>query len=230
MTRSVFETPSALACEAAAEFFRRADEAIRRRGRFLTALSGGDTPRASHAAIAERAGELDWRLVHLFWGDERCVPPEDPKSNYRMAAETLLSRVPIPAENVHRWKAEREPEEAASLYEKELVSAAGAPPVLDLVFLGVGLDGHTASLFPGSAVLAITDRSCAANFVPSLGSWRLTLTYPALNAAREALFLVEGKEKREIVRKIEAGGDYPAARVKAARTLWFMDKAAAAGE
>lgn len=227
MTRSVFEGPAELAAAAAAAFLRAGREAIAARGRFLAALSGGETPRAAHAAIAARAGELDWTRVHLFWGDERCVAPDDPRSNYRMAGETLLSRVPIPEENVHRWKAEREPGEAASLYEEDLASVAGAPPALDLIFLGVGPDGHTASLFPGSTALSITDRSCAANFVPSLGEWRLTLTYPALDAAREALFLLEGKEKREIVGKIEAGGDYPASRVKAARTVWFMDKAAA---
>lgn len=144
-----------------------------------------------------------------------------------MARETLLSRVPIPEANVHRWKMEREPAAAADLYEREIASIAGDPPVLDFVFLGIGADGHTASLFPGSAALAVSDRSCAANFAPALAEWRLTLTYPALDAAREALFLVEGAGKREIVRKIEAGGDYPAARVKAAETVWFMDRAAA---
>ena len=227
MTRSVFEGPAELAAAAAAAFLRAGREAIAARGRFLAALSGGETPRAAHSAIAARAGELDWARVHLFWGDERCVAPDDPRSNYRMARETLLARLPVPAANVHRWKAEREPAEAAALYEEDLASIAGAPPVLDFVFLGVGTDGHTASLFPGTSALAVTDRSCAANFVPSLGEWRLTLTYPALNAAREVVFLVEGAGKREIVRKIEVGGDHPAARVKAARTLWFMDKAAA---
>jgi 6-phosphogluconolactonase len=144
-----------------------------------------------------------------------------------MARETLLFRVPIPEANVHRWKTEREPAEAARLYEREIAAIAGDPPSLDLVFLGVGADGHTASLFPGSAALAVSDRLCAANFAPSLGEWRLTLTFPALDAAREVVFLVEGAGKREIVRKIAEGGDYPAARVKASTTLWFMDRAAA---
>lgn len=225
--RSVFETPPALASAAADEFLRAGREAISARGTFLAALSGGETPRATHAAIAERAGEIDWMRVHLFWGDERCVAPDDPQSNYRMARETLLSRVPIPAANAHRWRSELPPAEASALCEQELRSVAGTPPILDFVFLGLGGDGHTASLFPGTDALSITHRSCAANFVSSLGAWRLTLTYPALNAAREVLFLVEGEAKREIVGKIEAGADYPAARVKAARTLWFMDKAAA---
>ena len=227
VTRSVFETSAELAAAAAAAFLRAGREAIASRGRFLAALSGGETPRGAHAAIAARASELDWARVHLFWGDERCVAPDDPRSNYRMARETLLSRVPIPEANAHRWRTELPPAEAAALYEEELAPAAGAPPVLDFVFLGLGTDGHTASLFPDSTALSITDRSCAANFVPSLGEWRLTLTYPALNAAREALFLVEGAGKREIVRKIREGGDYPAVRVKAATTLWFMDRAAA---
>jgi 6-phosphogluconolactonase len=154
------------------------------------------------------------------------VAPDDPASNYRMARETLLDSLSIPASRVHRWRSELEPEQAAALYEEELSDIAGAPPVLDFVFLGLGEEGHTASLFPGSAALGITDRSCAANFAPSLGAWRLTMTFPALNVARETLFLVEGKGKREIVRKIEAGGDFPAARVHAARTLWFLDRAA----
>ena len=227
MTRSVFETPLALASAAAAEFLRAGREAISARGTFLAALSGGETPRATHSAIAERAGEIDWIRVHLFWGDERCVAPDDPQSNYRMARETLLSRVPIPDANVHRWRSELPPAEASALCERELLSAAGTPPVLDFVFLGLGGDGHTASLFPGTDALSIADRSCAANFVPSLGAWRLTLTYPALNAAREVLFLVEGEGKREIVGKIEAGADYPAARIRAATTSWYMDRAAA---
>jgi len=146
-----------------------------------------------------------------------------------MARETLLSRVPIPPENVHRWMAELPPSEAAGLYESELVSIAGNPPALDFVFLGLGEDGHTASLFPGTEALSVAGRPCAANFVPALGEWRLTLTLPALNSAREVVFLVEGKAKQEIVRKIEAGGDYPAAGVRAATTLWFMDRAAARG-
>ncbi len=224
---SVFETPTTLARAAAGEFLRAGNEAIAVRGRFLAALSGGGTPRATHEAIADRAGEIDWRRVHVFWGDERCVGPDDPRSNFRMARETLLSRAPTPAENVHRWKAELPPSEAAGLYGNDLLSIAGDPPVLDFVFLGLGEEGHTASLFPGTEALSITDRPCAANFVPTLGEWRLTLTYPALSSAREVVFLVEGEAKREIVRKIAEGGDYPAARVRAATTLWFLDKAAA---
>jgi len=155
------------------------------------------------------------------------VAPDDPASNYRMARETLLDPLSIPPERVHRWHAELEPEEAAAHYEAELSRISGAPAILDLVFLGLGEDGHTASLFPGSAALEITDRSCAANFAPAVGAWRLTVTFPVLDAAREALFLVEGEGKREIVRRIEAGGDFPASRVKAAKTLWFLDRAAA---
>jgi 6-phosphogluconolactonase len=227
MTRPVFADPASLARGAAEEFLVRGREAIASRGRFLAALAGGSTPRAAHAEIARRRDEIDWATVHLFWGDERCVPPGDPQSNYRMARETLLSRVPLSEANVHRWPTELPPADAAARYEEVLTSIAGAPPILDLVFLGLGADGHTASLFPGSAALSIADRSCAANFAPALGEWRLTMTFPALNAAREALFLVEGESKREIVRKIEAGEDLPAARVRAARTLWFLDRSAA---
>jgi 6-phosphogluconolactonase len=168
---------------------------------------------------------VDWDAVHFFWSDERCVPPTDGDSNYRMARETLLSALPLPESNVHRWRSELPPEEAARAYEKDLRRLVGVPPVLDLVILGLGGDGHTASLFPGSAALEIRDRYAAENFVPALGAWRLTLTYSALNAAREALFLVEGKAKREIVRKIQGGEDFPASRVHAEKTLWFLDRA-----
>jgi 6-phosphogluconolactonase len=224
---TVFETPGELARGAAGEFLRAGNEAIAARGRFLAALSGGGTPRTTHEAIVARAGEIEWSRVHFFWGDERCVAPDDPRSNFRMARETLLSRVPVPPENAHRWKAELSPGEAAGLYERDLVSLTGSPPTLDFLFLGLGADGHTASLFPGTEALAITNRPCAANFVPSLQEWRLTLTFPVVDAAREVLFLVEGEEKRAIVRKVEEGGDYPAARVRAAKTLWFLDRAAA---
>ncbi|HET7451479.1 MAG TPA: 6-phosphogluconolactonase, partial [Thermoanaerobaculia bacterium] len=180
-----------------------------------------------HAGIAARAAGIDWEGVHLFWGDERCVPPDDRESNFGMARETLLDRIPIPAENVHRWLAEIPPEDAADRYGRELAAVAGSPPVLDFVFLGLGTDGHTASLFPGSAALAIAGRACAANFVAELGAWRLTLTFSALDAARTVLFLVEGEGKRDIVRRIAAGEDLPAGRVKAGETLWFLDRAAA---
>jgi 6-phosphogluconolactonase len=224
--RRVFPDPPALARGAAEEFFRSAREVIASRGRFLVALSGGSTPRATHAEIVRRGGELDWTAVHFFWGDERCVPPDDPANNYRMARETLLAPLAIPDSRAHRWQSELEPDRAAALYEAELAREAGSPPLLDLVFLGLGDDGHTASLFPGSAALGVQDHACVPNFAPALGAWRLTMTLPALNAAREVLFLVEGEGKREIVRKIEAGGDYPAARVRAVKTLWYLDRAA----
>jgi 6-phosphogluconolactonase len=227
VTRSVFPDPPALARSAADEFLRCARESIAARGRFLVALSGGSTPRAAHAEIARRGRELDWTAVDFFWGDERCVPPDDPASNYRMARETLLGPLGVPESRIHRWRSELPPKTAAELCEDDLCRVAGSPPVLDLVLLGLGLDGHTASLFPGSAALDVHDSFCAASYAPALGAWRLTMTYPALNAAREALFLVEGEGKREILGKIEAGGDYPAARVRAERTLWFVDRAAA---
>ena len=223
----VFADPAALARAAADEVLRCAAESIAARGRFLVALSGGSTPRATFAEIARRRKELVGTAVDFFWGDERCVPPDDPASNYRMARETLLGPLAIPEPQIHRWHSELPPKTAAELCEDELCRVAGSPPVLDLVLLGLGLDGHTASLFPGSAALDVHDGFCAANFAPALGAWRLTMTYPALNAAREALFLVDGEGKREILRKIEAGGDFPASRVHAARTLWFVDRDAA---
>jgi 6-phosphogluconolactonase len=223
----VFADPAALASAAASEFLARGRAAIAARGRYLAALSGGSTPGATHAAIAARATEIDWQRVHLFWGDERCVPPDDPESNYGTARESLLDRVPIPAKNVHRWLGERPPEDAAQDYGRRLRALAGDPPALDFVFLGIGSDGHTASLFPGSAALRVFDRVAAANYAPALGQWRLTLTYPVFDAAREVVFLAEGEAKRDVLRRIESGEGLPAGRVKAAETLWFLDRAAA---
>jgi len=173
-----------------------------------------------------RRDDLDWAALEIFWGDERSVPPEDPQSNYRMARETLLSLVPIPAANVHRWPAELAPENAANAYEEELDRRLGNDG-LDLVFLGIGDDGHTASLFPGTAALEVRDRRAAANFVPAFDRWRLTLTYVALEAARAVLFLVEGQAKAPVVRRLKDGEDLPASRVRSPETIWLLDRAAA---
>jgi 6-phosphogluconolactonase len=146
-----------------------------------------------------------------------------------MAKKTLLTRTWIPPENVHPWETYRKAGEAADAYENRLALFFGAPtPRFDWVFLGVGADGHTASLFPGTAALSETQRPVAANFVPTLDSWRLTLTFPALDAARECVFLAQGSEKAEIVRRAFAPeSDLPASRVGAGKTIWMVDRAAA---
>lgn len=225
----IFETPALLAAAAAGEFLRSARDAIATRSRFSVALSGGSTPKATYEEIAGSGAGLEWGKIDVFWSDERCVPLDDRESNFRMAKEALLSRVPIPPGNVHPWETYRPPAEAADAYENRLGLQFGAPlPAFDWIFLGLGEDGHTASLFPGTAGLAETRRPVAAHYVRKLEAWRLTLTLPALNAARECVFLVEGAGKAEAVRKALAGeGDPPASRVRARKVVWMLDRAAA---
>jgi 6-phosphogluconolactonase len=225
----VFETPARLAEAAASEFLRASTEAIARSGRFTVALSGGSTPKAAYEQIANASDRFDWGRVHVFWSDERYVSLDDRESNFRMAKEALLTRTWIPPENVHPWETYRKAGEAADAYENRLALFFGeATPRFDWIFLGVGADGHTASLFPGTAALTETKRPVAANFVKDLDSWRLTLTFPTLDAARECVFLAQGSEKAEIVARVFAqDGDLPAARVSAGRTIWMVDRAAA---
>jgi len=225
-----------LARAAAEHFISLATEAIAQRGRFAVALSGGSTPRAAYVLLAspEYAEQLDWARVHLFWGDERCVPPEHPDSNYGMVSEMLLKSVPVPEENIHRMPGEEEPAEAARQYEKMLRDFFSAESHLDLIFLGVGSDGHTASLFPGTRALGTQGRWVVANYMERPGRWRLTLTPEAINAAGQVTFLVSGAQKAEILREILLGPqrpeELPAQLIKPARgrLLWLVD--AQAGE
>ncbi len=214
-----YPTPAILTEAAAALFARCAHEAITARGRFSVALAGGNTPRPVYARLAQPpyVTDVDWQRVHVFFGDERCVPPEHPRSNYRMAMESMLRRLPTPAANVHRMRGEIPPEEAAARYADVLRAFFDSDmPQFDLVLLGLGTDGHTASLFPGSAALRENSRPVAANFAPSQGEWRLTLTYPALNAARCVAFIVAGEGKRAITEAVLHSGAerYPAQGVR----------------
>ncbi len=231
--------------QAAAEvFIRRAAEAIRSSGRFCVALSGGSTPRGLYALLAAEpdAARVDWPRVHVFWADERCVPPSDPASNHRMARELLLDRVPVPGSNVHRIRGEDDPAEAAAAYERELREAfstpAGPPrPApgrrFDLVLLGLGDDGHTASLFPGRAALEETTRWVIAHHVAAVAAWRITLTPPVINAAADVVFLVSGREKAAILQRVIEGpyrpAELPAQRVapRDGCLRWLADAAAA---
>ena len=231
----------ALAREAARYVVRIANEAIAARGQFSVGLSGGSTPRALFERLASPAWALriDWARAHVFWGDERCVPPDHAESNYRMAREALLDRVPLPPEHSHRIAGELPPAEAARRYEAELRAffAGGEPatpqPRFDLLLLGMGDDGHTASLFPGTAALHETARWAVENYVPRLDSWRITLTVPAINAAAHVLFLVSGAAKAETLRAVLHGPRqpevYPAQFIQpqAGRLLWLVDRAAA---
>ncbi len=222
---------------AAGEFTRAARAAIAARGRFAVALAGGNTPRGAYALLAEDPQGPPWDQVHFFFGDERHVPPEHPESNYRMVREALLSKIAVPESNVHRIPAERPAQEAADSYQKVLQEffalRPGELPRFDLILLGMGADGHTASLFPGSAALAEQARLVAANWVEKFRAFRLTLTFPVLNHAAEVLFLVSGADKAEILREVlrreASGAACPAQRVRPenGRLLWYADQAAA---
>ncbi|HVA67170.1 MAG TPA: 6-phosphogluconolactonase [Elusimicrobiota bacterium] len=223
---------------AAKRFAGAAKEAARRNGRFAVALSGGGTPKGFYELLGQEplSREIDWDQCRFFWGDERAAPPDDARSNFRMAREAFLSRVPIPEANVHRFEAELpDLEEAARRYEGVLIREFGLEedglPRFDQIWLGVGPDGHTASLFPGSRALDETERLACANWAPSQDAWRLTLTYPVLNRAAEVVFLAAGAEKADILRRIIKEGDrrLPAARVSpvGGRLVWLIDRDAA---
>lgn len=226
--------------QSAAFFVQSAAEAASLRGRFSAALSGGSTPRVLYHCLADPffADKVPWEKVHLFWGDERAVPPDHPDSNYRAARETLISKVPIPSENVHRMPAERSDlAAAAETYEGELrafFNPSGGRPSFDLILLGIGADGHTASLFPGSAALEEEKRWVVAVYPENAKSPRLTLTLPVLNHARELFFLAAGKEKAQVVRLLLrngfSGSVLPAARVRPlrGRRIYFLEREAAA--
>ena len=194
---------------AAAEFFvSQSQFAIRDNGRFTVALSGGSTPETFYALLATEAYHVrvDWDNIFFFWSDERCVPPEHVDSNYRMARYALLDQVAIPPQNIFRIKGEEEPHRAATEYHELINDFFGAdpqtPPRFDLMLLGLGPDGHTASLFPGSDALDITDVWAAPNFIDEQRMWRVTLTYPTINAAQFVMFLVSGSAKAERVRQV----------------------------
>lgn len=214
-----------------------ARRALRERGACTLALSGGETPRGLYRRLAVLpAGEApDWSRIHLCFGDERMVPPDDPESNYGMVRQDLICRIPLPAGNVHRIRGERLPEIAAAEYAADLERALSfSGGRFDLVLLGLGDDGHTASLFPGTDVLREREKTVCAVCVPELSSWRVTVTLPVINSARDVLFLVSGLKKTDIVRRVlESPGpaaDIPATLVDPADSPphWMLDSEAGA--
>ena len=218
VTPRVLRTPD-FAADAARFILDHAREAIAARGLFRVALSGGNTPRAVHAELVKLAGDLPWNHVQVTFGDERCVPPQHEQSNYRMAKESLLDPARIPDGNVFRMRGEIDPQAAADEYEAKLAAVAarfGEPRyVHDLLLLGLGEDGHTASLFPGSPALAETVRNVIPATGPKPPPQRITMTFPLLNAARHVGFLVKGADKLPLVEQIVAGGSpLPAAHVR----------------
>ena len=206
-------TREALFAHAADRFVRIGAEAIGERGRYLVALSGGETPCPLYERLAA-SGNLDWTAVDVFWADERCVPPEDPASNYGLAHRTLLAKVSILPENVHRIQGELSPLAAADAYEVELRRILGTDGRLDLILLGIGADGHTASLFPRHQALTEEKRWIVPVHAPAEPPWRVTMTLPLINAARHVLFLVAGAQKAAAVRDLASGKPLPASRVR----------------
>lgn len=201
------------------------NEALAKRSHFRIGLSGGNTPRPVHQALTQM--EMQWDKWFVTFGDERCVPPNDEQSNYRMVRETLFDLAPIPPENVLRMHGEDNPAEAAADYERELRSRADEENFYrhDLLFLGMGDDGHTASLFPGTAALHEMDKWVTANHVPKFDTNRITLTYPIINASRHVCFLVNSKGKGPILEMITSGqSDAPCTKVcpKDGTLTWLL--------
>ena len=246
----VYRDPEELALKAARLFARLADQYVIGCGRFTVALSGGSTPRAMFSLLAAEPflETVPWSSIYFFWGDERCVPPDHPDSNYRMTADVLLSKVPVPRDNIFRIPAELpDPEEAATEYTSTLTSffLAGpganrtgtAPlssvPRFDLVFLGMGPDGHTASLFPHTTALQAGERIAVANYVEKFKAHRITLTAATINNARNVTFLAAGEDKAETLRNVLEGSYQPDVypsqliRPRNGTLLWLVDETAA---
>jgi len=240
----VVDDADALAREAAAELTRIAQKSVAASGRFTLALSGGSTPRRLYALLADARAPfrsaIPWEATQIFFGDERHVPPDDPQSNYRMAKEALLAHVPVPPANVHRVEAERaDAAEAAALYARAIARvfalAPGEWPRFDLILLGMGPDGHTASLFPGSDALGVRDVTVTANWVAKFDAYRITLTLPVFDAAAAVHFLVAGADKAPTLRAVfdpaSPPDAFPCQRIhpRSGELLWLVDRAAASG-
>ena len=221
----VFDNSEELALAAAEYFVAQCPETV--------ALSGGSTPKLMYQVLADQFhDQVAWSNIQFFWSDERHVPPNHPDSNFRMAHEALLSHVPVATDNVHRVHSENpDPAAAASEYEQTIIKVTKQTlPRLDLILLGLGTDGHTASIFPDSEVLHETNRLVAAPYVEKLKTYRLTMTLPLLNNGASIVFLVSGAEKAEIVKSVLQGGhEYPAQAVKPTQgeLIWMLDKDAA---
>ena len=234
MDLRILPTPGELARAAAELFVARSNEAVAERGIFTIALSGGSTPKLLYQLLGDPnkpfREQVPWPSIHFFWTDERHVPPDHPESNYRMANEAMLSHVPVSRDDVHRVMSENpDAAEAAEDYEQTVLRIVpGKPSRFDLILLGVGTDGHTASIFSGSEVLHETKRLVAAPWVEKLKSYRITMTLPVINKAASVVFLVSGAEKAEIVKEMAQGPKrYPAQEVRPAELRWLLDREAA---
>jgi 6-phosphogluconolactonase len=232
------ESESLLFRRAADLFVESAARAIEKKGVFALALSGGSTPKGLYSLLAsDYADRIDWKNTHVFWSDERNVGPDDPESNFRMAYETLLSKVSMPEGNIHRIKGEMEPHEAAADYTYELKRffnpVPGTFPQFDLILLGMGEDGHTASIFPQTDVVYNTTDMAVASFVHKLDSYRITLAPQVLRRANRVIFMVTGTGKAKAVKEVLEGNYqpnlYPAQilRTASGEVIWLVDKPAA---
>lgn len=215
-------------------FIDVAKDSISSHGSFFVALSGGSTPKAMFEKLSQEPykSQIDWSKVYLFWSDERSVSPDDPESNYKMAMDAGFSSIGIPSENIHRMVAEKEIEKNAALYESTIKQVLKDRP-FDLIMLGMGDDGHTASLFPHTNALHITDKLIAANHVPQKNTWRMTMTFELINSARNTVIYVLGASKKQMVHRIffekEQFDELPIQKVgtKQHPALWIIDEAAA---
>lgn len=233
---------AALARHAAQYFVEMVEEAVALRGRARIAISGGSTPKAAFELLADPAqgwrARMPWNKLDLFWVDERCVPPDDAESNYRMTREAMLDRVPLRSSQIHRMEGELDPEAAAARYESDLRNTfrleGAESPRFDLVALGMGDDGHTASLFPHTEAINEMSRLVTANHVPQKNTWRITLTWPVINDARSVFFLIGGAAKAQILHEVFTGPKDP--ERLPSQLIWpssgiltlILDKAAAA--
>jgi 6-phosphogluconolactonase len=242
VTYSVYSTPAEVAKAAAELFTASIREAASQRGIARVAISGGTTPKAMFALLADPSQpfvkEVPWDKLDLYWVDERCVPPTDVESNYRMTNRALLLKVPIPEERIHRMEGELEPEVAAARYEAAIRNGfkleGAETPTFDLVMLGMGDDGHTASLFPHTEAINDMTHIVVANHVPQKETWRVTLTWPVINQGREVVFLIEGEKKAEVLHEVMEGPyqpeTYPSQIIRPAsgKIKLLLDQAAAA--
>lgn len=242
VTYKVYPDAAQMAQASAQLFAERVEHAVAQRGVARVALSGGSTPQAMFKLLAEGSGPfratVPWDKLQLFWVDERCVPPTDPESNYGVCRELLLGKVSLPEENVFRMEGELDPEEAASRYESTLrntLKLEGAEsPAFDLMVLGMGPDGHTASLFPHTDAIHELGRLAVANHVPQKDTWRITLTWPVINQGREVVFAMDGGGKAEMLEKVFLGPRDPESlpsqliRPTSGKLLLLLDETAAA--
>lgn len=237
----IFSTPSAVAQAAAKLFADSINAAVQSRGRARIAISGGTTPKAMFALLADPAQpflkQVPWDKLDLYWVDERCVPPTDADSNYRMTNEALLSKVPLASERIHRMEGELDPAVAAARYESNIRNTfrleGAETPTFDLILLGMGDDGHTASLFPHTEAINDLTDIVTANHVPQKDTWRITLTWPVINQGREVAFLIEGAAKAQVLHDVLLGPYQPDTfpsqiiRPSSGRLTLLLDSAAA---